>query len=33
VPVAEVSEDAAVRSAREEYEEARAGQRRYLERP
>jgi 3D-(3,5/4)-trihydroxycyclohexane-1,2-dione acylhydrolase (decyclizing) len=33
VPVAEVSEDAAVRSAREEYEQARGGQRQYLERP
>jgi 3D-(3,5/4)-trihydroxycyclohexane-1,2-dione acylhydrolase (decyclizing) len=33
VPVAEVSEDSAVRSAREEYEEARGGQRRYLKAP
>jgi 3D-(3,5/4)-trihydroxycyclohexane-1,2-dione acylhydrolase (decyclizing) len=33
VPVAEVSEDSAVRSAREEYEEARGGQRWYLEAP
>jgi 3D-(3,5/4)-trihydroxycyclohexane-1,2-dione acylhydrolase (decyclizing) len=33
VPVAEVSEDSAVRAARQEYEEARAGQRRYLEAP
>ncbi|HEV3379085.1 MAG TPA: 3D-(3,5/4)-trihydroxycyclohexane-1,2-dione acylhydrolase (decyclizing) [Thermoleophilaceae bacterium] len=33
VPVAEVSEDAAVRSAREEYERAREGQRQYLRTP
>jgi 3D-(3,5/4)-trihydroxycyclohexane-1,2-dione acylhydrolase (decyclizing) len=33
VPVAQVSEDSAVRSAREEYEEARRGQRWYLEAP
>jgi 3D-(3,5/4)-trihydroxycyclohexane-1,2-dione acylhydrolase (decyclizing) len=33
VPVAEVSEDSAVRSAREEYEKARGGQRRYLKAP
>jgi 3D-(3,5/4)-trihydroxycyclohexane-1,2-dione acylhydrolase (decyclizing) len=33
VPVAEVSEDPAVRSAREEYERSRRGQRRYLETP
>jgi 3D-(3,5/4)-trihydroxycyclohexane-1,2-dione acylhydrolase (decyclizing) len=33
VPVAEVSEDSAVRSAREQYEEARRGQRRYLGTP
>jgi 3D-(3,5/4)-trihydroxycyclohexane-1,2-dione acylhydrolase (decyclizing) len=33
VPVAEVSEDAAVRSARDEYEHARAAQRQYLDTP
>jgi 3D-(3,5/4)-trihydroxycyclohexane-1,2-dione acylhydrolase (decyclizing) len=33
VPVAEVSEDAGVRSAREEYERAREAQRQYLESP
>jgi len=33
VPVAEVSEDPEVRSARDEYESARQAQRQYLDRP